>query len=53
MTVIDRTRKWTPEEVAYVMRHYGPMTARQVAQQLGRSRQAVINFMRRYEGRSA
>ena len=40
-------RPWTDYEIAYALRHYGPMTARQIGQRLGRTKGAVKQFLHR------
>lgn len=42
-------RSWTAEERAYVAKHYGPMTARQLAAHLGRSEQSVAYITRQLQ----
>lgn len=41
-------RPWTEEEIAFLLKHYGPMTAAQIGAKLGRSTNAVRMYMKRY-----
>ena len=40
---------WSQEDRDFVLKHYGPMTARQIAEKIGKSVDAVKKFVARYD----
>jgi hypothetical protein len=48
--VNTKQKPWTAEEAAFVLKHFGLMTARQISERLsGRSPESVRLFVRRYD----
>jgi transposase len=41
--------QWTEEQKSFVLKHYGPMTARQIGEKIGKSMDAVKKFVARYD----
>jgi predicted ArsR family transcriptional regulator len=40
---------WRQEDREFVLKHYGPMTASQIANKIGKSADAVRKFVARYD----
>jgi transposase len=44
----------SPDDMKFILRNYGPMTAKQIGDKIGRSTDFVRRFVKRYdEGRGA
>lgn len=40
---------WSEEDANFALRHYGPMSAREIGEKIGRSESAVRKFIKRYD----